>query len=429
MRTRRIGVVVPFLFEGIGGVPEVADFLVRTIERTSGFDYALVSLAMAATDADSVRLLEPRTWCTGVRVSDGSWRGRAFRHVGARWVEVEFQRYRPRRALARELSACDLIQVVGGSPAWALTVCGLGKPVAVQCATRARFERRRGEAIARGPKALWCRAMTHITDRLEQRALRRVDAVQVENPWMFDHVVTLNRGRNAIVRLAPPGIDITQFRPRDERERRAGPYILCVGRLDDPRKNIELLLQAYALLPRAVREATQLVLAGSAGPLPSFWRRAENIGLRERISFVTNLSREALVGLYQGASVFALPSDEEGLGLALLEAMACGVPAVSTRSGGPDGIIEDGRDGYLVPRDDAVALAERVTRLLCDPALSLAMGERARETLIRRYAVDVAGSAFVDVWTFCARLPPSTNSSESMVVLRARRFHESAQYG
>ena len=60
MRTRRIGVVVPFLFEGIGGVPEVADFLVRTIERTSGFDYALISLALAATDADSLRLLEPR---------------------------------------------------------------------------------------------------------------------------------------------------------------------------------------------------------------------------------------------------------------------------------------------------------------------------------------------------------------------------------
>ena len=74
-------------------------------------------------------------------------------------------------------------------------------------------------------------------------------------------------------------------------------------------------------------------------------------------------TREELVVLYQNASMFILASDEEGFGVVILEAMACGIPVVSTRSGGPDDIITDGDDGYLVPRDDASALARRIEEL------------------------------------------------------------------
>ena len=64
--------------------------------------------------------------------------------------------------------------------------------------------------------------------------------------------------------------------------------------------------------------------------------------------------------MYQRAAVFALPSDDEGLGIVILEAMACGVPVVATRCGGPEDIITDGTDGFLVPRYDAGALASRL---------------------------------------------------------------------
>lgn len=89
---------------------------------------------------------------------------------------------------------------------------------------------------------------------------------------------------------------------------------------------------------------------------------------------------------------------EEGLGVVLLEAMACAVPVVSTRSGGPDGIITDGDDGYLVPLDDAAALSSSLARLLQDSALNLGMGRRARATIERRYDERVAGEAFIDMW-------------------------------
>ncbi|MDG4550490.1 MAG: glycosyltransferase family 4 protein [Candidatus Contendobacter sp.] len=343
-------------------------------------------------------LTQPASWLRGVRTDRGVWRGHPFSQVGAFASELEFQRYQPRRALTALLADCDLIQVVCGSPAWAWSVCGLGKPVAVQCATRAVVERRRRDATTQGFKAAWRRGMNRFTDRLDRKALQTVDAIQVENPWMLDYAREVNMGRDALIRYAPPGVDAERFRPATNRELQRDPYILCVGRLDDPRKNIELLLEAYAYLPAALKKTARLVLAGSAGPGLAFWARVKEFGLAGRVEFIPFPDPEALLRLYQAAAVFALSSDEEGLGVVILEAMACAIPVVSTRSGGPDGIITEGQDGFLVGLEDAKALADRLARLLSDEALNRRMGQAARETILQRYETGVTGQAFLDVY-------------------------------
>jgi glycosyltransferase involved in cell wall biosynthesis len=388
---------VPALADG-GGVPAVAKFIKDVVDRDGRYDLTVVSLSTASGDNCNLGLAMPGTWLRGVTTSSGQWQGVPFVHVGALFGEFEFQRYKPRRVLAEAVAGCDILQVVCGSPAWALAVCGLGKPVAIQCATRARIERRARDAFGRGFKSMWRKGMTEVTDRFEMRALRDADAVQVENQWMFDYTKGLQNGRSVDVRYAPPGIDARTFSPGGKRDLTGDSYILCVGRLDDHRKNVGLLLEAYARMPEAARAHVTLKLAGLAGPPQAFWRRADELGLRDRVEFVHRPARDELVALYRAARMFALPSDEEGLGVVLLEAMACGVPAVSTRSGGPDGIITDGVDGYLVPLDDAAALAHRMTRLATDPALNRNMGVEARLTIDRRYSDEVAGQAFVDMW-------------------------------
>ena len=391
-----IALVVPALVEG-GGVRAVADFIARGIERTGAYDLRCFSLAMWSRDRSSVRLRDPRSW-RGVQSFIGDWCGRPYTHVGTWMAEIEFMRYRPRKALRAVLAGCDLIQVVCGSPAWANAVLGLGKPISVHVATRARIERHMRDTHPRGLSARWRRRMTAMTDFLDDRALSQVDAIQVMNPWMLDYAHKLNADRDVDLCLAPPGVNTELFRPSSRRTPQREPYILCVARLDDPRKHIGLLLEAYARLPAVVRGKVRLVLAGSSGPGDTFWQRAEVLGLRERVGYVARPGRDALVRLYQEASVFALPSDEEGFGMVLLEAMACGVPVISTRSGGPDGIITDGEDGYLVPRDDAEALSSRLARLLQDPDLNVVMGLRARQTIERRYDERVAGEVFVEMW-------------------------------
>lgn len=240
--------------------------------------------------------------------------------------------------------------------------------------------------------------MTRLTDRLDDRALHEADAIQVENPWMLEYAKSLNAGRRVDLRYAPPGVDERKYRPLETRAPGPDSAILCVGRLDDVRKNIGLLLEACARIPEAERANLRVVLAGQAGPPESFWRQSEALGLRDRIEFVHRPTEEHLIALYREAGMFVLPSDEEGLGVVLLEAMACGIPPVSTRSGGPDGIITDGEDGFLVERDDAGTLADRIRRLRADLGLNLAMGRKARATIENRYAEEVAGKPFLETW-------------------------------
>ena len=335
----------------------------------------------------------------GAVARQGLWNGHSFVHIGAVLGELEFMRYRPRTILTQAIENCDVLQVVCGSPAWANAVIGCGKPVSIQCATRAIVERRAKESRPKSIADYWRKGMTRVTDRLDDRALCRGHAIQVENRWMLDYVRGVNAARDVDIRYAPPGIDESLFHPIPMRNMTDSPYILCVGRLGDPRKNIALLLRSYSRLDPNLRDRVRLVLAGSSEPPAAFWRLADELGLRHRIEFVHRPSRDALVALYQAASVFALPSDEEGLGVVLLEAMACGVPVVSTRSGGPDGIVRDGVDGYLVAIDDDVAFAEKLTLLLQDAGLNSAAGRAARQTIEQRYTEEGTGRVFVDIWS------------------------------
>jgi glycosyltransferase involved in cell wall biosynthesis len=96
--------------------------------------------------------------------------------------------------------------------------------------------------------------------------------------------------------------------------------------------------------------------------------------------------------------VFALSSDEEGLGIVILEAMACAIPVVATKCGGPDGIITDGKDGYLIPLGQAETMANKLIKLLLDFELNKRVGASARQTIVERFEENVAGNVFVDMW-------------------------------
>ncbi len=394
---KKIAIVVPSLTEG-GGVPAVAKFITTVALSSGRFVPQLVSLSVSHSDPCSIRLLHPGSWLRGPQTAHGFWEGLPYTHFGAVGAEFEFQRYKPRKVLSNALKCADVIQVVSGSPAWACPVLGLGKPVALQIATLARVERRRRDVGALGLVGRWRKAMTRFTDYFDQQALRQVDAIQVENPWMLEHASQVNGSRKVDLRYAPPGVDAGRFRPAQPRLLGQDDYILCVGRLSDPRKNVELLLEAYARLPGQMTGRVRLVIAGASPPPPTFWERADQLRLRERVVYVARPSPQELLTLYQQACVFALPSDEEGLGVVVLEAMSCAIPVVATRSGGPDGIIEDGIDSYLVPRDNAEAMARRLQSLIDDRDWNIKMGLRARATIERRYDEHVAGSVFVEMW-------------------------------
>ena len=148
--------------------------------------------------------------------------------------------------------------------------------------------------------------MTRVTARLERAALRHVDTIFALNAEMVAHV--RRHAPDAEVLLAPQGVDTQLFRPTAAPPR-GGP-ILCVGRFDDPRKNLPLLFDAYARLRQRVPDAPRLVLAGNTRPARSDWRAAEVAGVRGHTDFRERLPRSELAQLFRSSSLFVQDRSE-----------------------------------------------------------------------------------------------------------------------
>src|SRR5262249_26248881 len=174
--------------------------------------------------------------------------------------------------------------------------------------------------------------------------------------------------------------------------------ILSVARFSDPRKNVRMLFYAYHLLKQHRPNAPRLVLAGSTGPADADWAIARDLRIIGNIEYRPNLSPEGLAELYRAASLFVLPSDEEGFGMALVEAMACGVPVISTRCGGPETIVTEGETGHLTPVNDPRGMADRLHQLIQNPEKRALMGSRARDIVDIRFSLEATGRAYLDVY-------------------------------
>jgi glycosyltransferase involved in cell wall biosynthesis len=152
------------------------------------------------------------------------------------------------------------------------------------------------------------------------------------------------------------------------------PLLLAVCRLA-PQKGLETAVRALADLP----EATLLVL-GEGPEREALETLAGSLGVRDRLLLPGRVGDVAT--LYRRAAVVVHPARWEGFGLAMLEAMLAGKPAVAARAGSAPELVADGETGLLVPVDDAAAFGHAVLSLLADPARAEAMGragfERAR---------------------------------------------------
>jgi glycosyltransferase involved in cell wall biosynthesis len=126
------------------------------------------------------------------------------------------------------------------------------------------------------------------------------------------------------------------------------------------------------------------VLAGDGPKRGELERLAAELNIQDRVRFLGRVDRPASV--FAAADVIAVPSREECFGLVLVEAMATGRPVVSASVGGMREIVTPSADGLVFSSEDHAALAERVDRLLRDPALCEEIGRQARLTVCQRYS-------------------------------------------
>jgi glycosyltransferase involved in cell wall biosynthesis len=155
-------------------------------------------------------------------------------------------------------------------------------------------------------------------------------------------------------------------------------------------KNHKLLIEALFLVRQTVPDV-HLAIIGEGNMRDSLAAYAADLGVSEYVSLVRETRK---IDYFYGAiDIFCLSSDSEGMPLTLLEALASGVPVVSTEVGGIPEIIEDGTTGRLVPKGSAQFLAKRIVELLQDPSRAAELALNGRRMVRERFSADRAIAA------------------------------------
>ena len=253
------------------------------------------------------------------------------------------------------------------------SLAGLLAGVPVRIVSKRSLDSYRSQA-----KLLACRLGNRLADRVTVNA-RAVGAfVEREEGCAPGKIVVI-----------PNGVDFSSFQPPTNGAKEAvgfSPHdrvVGTVGRLTW-KKAPDCLLAAARLILQEEPEARFLIVGD--GPLRSqVERQAEELGIRERCIFTGTVSD--VLPFLCACDVFVLSSVIEGMANALLEALACGKPAVVTDAGGNGEVVQHGKTGFVVPRNDPRRLAEAALRLLHEPALARHMGEAAMKDMEERYSL------------------------------------------
>jgi glycosyltransferase involved in cell wall biosynthesis len=182
-----------------------------------------------------------------------------------------------------------------------------------------------------------------------------------------------------VIHMGIPVKEFTRRSPQPEGEQE----ILYIGRLV-PEKGQAVLLEALALLAKRGRRP-RLTLAGEGALRPDLERLADELGIAAQVDFLGAVGQDQLRDLYERAAAFCLPSFGEGVPVVLMEAMAMGLPVVTTRIAGIPELVEDGRSGFVAAPGNLGELSDRLQQVLDDPALRREMGDAGRAKVIAEF--------------------------------------------
>ncbi len=232
------------------------------------------------------------------------------------------------------------------------------------------------------------------------RGLARADRILVSSPRYLETSPVLRRVASRC-QVVPLGVELDAWsrpdleRVADFRRRWPGPLVLFVGRFR-AYKGLEDLVAAAERAPEA-----RFLLVGD-GPLRRLVEKAARRGSAAgRIDFAGDLSQAELAACYAAADLLVLPSRlrSEAFGLALVEAMAAGLPVISTELGtGTSWVNTHGETGLVVPSADPAALAGAISQLLAAPERRREMGQAARSRVVAEFSAEAMVESILEVY-------------------------------
>jgi glycosyltransferase involved in cell wall biosynthesis len=236
---------------------------------------------------------------------------------------------------------------------------------------------------------------TGVAERFLPLKLRLVNSGSSRIVFVSDHLAGHYRqlaGENGKYHTIYNGVDLSRFTPgRDDSLRRelgVGKDQWLIGTIGNirPAKGYEFFLRAARRIVDQQPGCRFVIVGEGAGEgLRRLHDLRQQLGLQEMVHFAG--FRGDTVTVLHNFDLYLLSSSSEGFSIACLEAMACGLPVVATRSGGPEEIIGDGDDGLLVPPASPEAMAGAVLKLLGNPERRGQIAARAIDTVTRRFAL------------------------------------------
>jgi glycosyltransferase involved in cell wall biosynthesis len=254
-----------------------------------------------------------------------------------------------------------------------------------------KLDRHGASSLRRMSLARW-----YAFTRMQRRVVRRLPRVITASGTGSRDAAAEYGIEPARIRMVHNGVDVELFRPLDHIQRIPGRLITTTS-ADVPLKGLVYLVEALAKL-RTERDV-HLVVIGRPRPNGPVIGAIERFGVREHVTFESDVDSLRLTELYAGAEVAIVPSLYEGFSLPAAEAMACEVPVVATTGGSlPEVVGTDRSTGVLVPPRDVGALASAIGELLDNSTLRAGMGRAGRQRVLRMFTWENAAARTVEVY-------------------------------
>ena len=191
---------------------------------------------------------------------------------------------------------------------------------------------------------------------------------------------------NQPIHIIYNGVNTNEFTPVIKKSTSGPLRILCVSRLIE-RKGINYLIDATAYLEKAGIDC-RLRIVGEGNILHDLRNQVAGLNLNDKVEFIKRVDHSQLPGYYQEADVFALPSKNEGMSNTVLEAIATGLPIITTETGGTKELMD--RNGMYVAQENSHSIAQALIHLAENPQERLDMGRRSRKIAKKFSWADVA---------------------------------------
>lgn len=229
-------------------------------------------------------------------------------------------------------------------------------------------------------------------DAIIGRVLNRADAVVAASQATFNEASKIVNRVNK-VQLIPNGIDTERFRPNlncvclKRKLGIEGLTIVFTLRTHEPRYGLEYLIRAAPIITREKDDVVLII--GGDGSLRSYHQElATKLGVKEKIVFTGKIPQSEVPYYYAMSDMVVVPSLQEGFGLVVSEAMACGKPVIGTKVGGiPDQLI-DGYNGFLVPPRNPEEIARKILLLVDHPEEAKHMGSNGRKIVEEKFDIE-----------------------------------------